>query len=145
MARRSRIIRTIWTVCLLLAAGNHASILIRHGLLWDYGKVGWASALYWSSLTLIDPIVAALLFIRPRLGIGATVVLIATNVAHNLAVAARYSSGGDLLTRIWSSPILLSQIGFLVFVLLTARAAWLGAARGSIGPEPIRRALSEAA
>jgi hypothetical protein len=133
----------IWAACLLLATCNHALILIRHGLFWDHGGVGWASALYWSSLTLIDPIVAALLFVRPRLGIGLTAVLIATNVAHNLAIAAQHAPEGTLLARIASTPVLLSQIGFLVLVLLTARAAWRGAERASARAKSIRRAPSE--
>lgn len=114
--RHSRIIRCIWAACLLLAGLNHARILLQHGLLWDYGGVGWASAAYWSSLTILDPLAAALLFARPRWGIVAAAILIATNVAHNLAI-----------TRAAFSPQLLSQIAFLLFVAATARTAWRGA------------------
>lgn len=129
MARRSRNIRAVWAACLLLAGANHARILLQHGVFWDYGGVGSASAAYWSSLTLADPIVAALLFTRPRVGIGATILLIATNVLHNLTVTARSAPPGEVVTQVSSSPVLLSQIGFLLFVTITARAAWQGTAR----------------
>jgi hypothetical protein len=125
--RRSRIIRAVWAACLVLAGLNHARILVQHGLLWDYGGVGWASAAYWSSLTILDPLAAILLFARPRIGIAAAAILITTNVAHNLAITARYTPVGEFLGRAASSPQLLSQIAFLLFVAATARAAWRGA------------------
>jgi hypothetical protein len=75
---------------------------------------------------LIDPVVAALLFIRPTVGIVPTVVLIVTNVTHNLAVTAHFAPAGEFLTRA-SHPITLSQIGFMLFVVTTARTAWRGA------------------
>ena len=124
--RRSLIVRSIWAACLLIGGLNHARILLQHGLFWDYGGVAPASAVYWSSLTILDPAVAALLFARPKLGIAGTVLLIGTNVVHNLAVTARYVPEGELLARIASSPFLLSQIAFMLFVIATARTAWKG-------------------
>jgi hypothetical protein len=124
--RGSIVVRSIWAACLLVAGLNHARLLVEHGLSWDYGGLNPISAAYQSSLTFIDPLVAALLFIRPRVGIVATVVLIVTNVAHNLAVAAHSAPAGEFLTRA-SHPITLSQIGFMLFVLGTVRIAWAGA------------------
>lgn len=116
----------------MVATANHARILFEHGLFWDYHGVGWASAAYWSSLTLLDPIVAALLFARPRPGIAATIVLIATNVIHNLSVAALEAPDGEWLARAMH-PTILSQLGFLLFVTATARTAWKGAGGGTQG------------
>jgi len=107
----------------MLAALNHARILIVHGMFWDYGGVGRGSALYWSGLTLVDPVVAVLLLVRPRIGVPAAAVLIATNVVHNLSVTARFTPEGEVLGRVVTSPVLLSQIGFLLFVALTYRLA----------------------
>lgn len=121
--RHGRTIRRIWAACLVLAALNHALILIRHGLFWDYGGVGPGSAAYWSSLTVVDPLVAWLLLARPRVGVPATAVLIATNVAHNLAVTLRYALDDGFATRVLTSPVLLSQIGFLLFVAATYHLA----------------------
>jgi hypothetical protein len=124
--RRSIIVRSIWAACLLIGGLNHARILLQHGLFWDYGGVATASAVYWSSLTILDPAVAALLFARPKLGIAGTVLLIVTNVIHNLAVTAHHVPEGKLLARIGSSPFLIIQIAFMLFVLATARTAWKG-------------------
>jgi hypothetical protein len=100
--------------------------LVQHGLFWDYGGLNPVSAAYLSGLTLLDPLVAALLFVKPRVGIVATVVLIVTNVIHNLGTTAYYAPAGDFLTRA-SHPVLLAQIGFMLFVLVTAPVAWRGA------------------
>lgn len=128
MQRGSLIVRSIWAACLLIAGLNHARTLLLHGLFWDYGGVAAASAVYWSSLTIVDPIAAALLFVRPKVGILSTILLIVTNVIHNLSVTAQYVPEGAFLTRAASDPFLISQIGFMVFVAATARIAWKGAA-----------------
>lgn len=126
MARPGSSIRRLWAICLLLAGLNHARILLEHGLFWDYHGSGRASAAYWSSLTLIDPLVAIFVLVRPAIGVPATVVLIATNVLHNLAVVARDIPGAAFLRVVASSPAMLCQIGFLIFVLATWRTAWRG-------------------
>ncbi|MEH6756460.1 MAG: hypothetical protein V7676_02985 [Parasphingorhabdus sp.] len=123
MERRDRIIRSIWAACLFLAGINHARILLQHGLFWDYHGASLASAVYWSSLTVIDPLVAVLLFVRPKIGVPATVAVITTNVAHNLALTALNMRDGTLLRYVISSPQLMSQIGFLLFVIATQRMA----------------------
>jgi hypothetical protein len=136
MRRASLVVRSLWAACLLVAGANHVRILLRHGLFWDYGGVGWASAAYWSSLTFLDPLAAALLFVRPRAGIIATVALIVTDVVHNLALTAHYAPEGEFLTRA-ANPFLLSQLGFLLFVGATARMAWKGSDGGH--KQPCRR------
>ncbi len=126
MERRSLLIRSIWAACLLIAAANHARILLRHGLFWHYGDVPWPSAVYWTSLTFLDPLAVALLFLRPKLGILATATLIATNVTHNLALTAHYAPAGEFLNHA-ANPLMASQVAFLLFVAVTAHAAWKGA------------------
>ena len=133
MQRGSLIVRSIWAACLVLAGLNHARILLRHGLSWDYGGVGSASAAYWSSLTILDPLVAALLFVRPKAGIVATILLVTTNVVHNLALSRRRAPEGAFLAQVASNPLLASQIAFLLFVAATARIAWNDAATGRSG------------
>ena len=135
MTRRSLVIRSIWATCLLIGAANHARILLRHGLCWDYGGVSWASSFYWSSLTILDPLVAALLFLRPKIGIASTLVLIVSNVIHNLAVTSQRATASEIFSAVASSPSVLLQIGFMIFVVSTARIAWEGAVRTPI-PKP---------
>ena len=134
MERWSPIIRSIWAACLLFAGLNHARILFQHGLFWDYHGASLASAVYWSSLTIIDPLVAALLLIRPRIGVPATLAVITTNVVHNLALTATNTRDGAFLVYVFSSPQLMSQIGFLPFVIATWRIAWRDVRRVNILP-----------
>jgi hypothetical protein len=134
MERWSPIIRSIWAACLLFAGLNHARILFQHGLFWDYHGASLASAVYWSSLTIIDPLVAALLLIRPRIGVPATLAVITTNVVHNLALTATNTRDGAFLVYVFSSPQLMSQIGFLLFVIATWRIAWRDVRRVNILP-----------
>ena len=129
MKRGSIIIRGIWAACLLIAGLNHARLLVQHGLSWDYGELNSISAAYQTGLTFLDPLVAVFLFIRPRVGIVATIVLIVTNVFHNLATIAHFAPENEFLTRA-SHPITLSQVGFMLFVIATLRRTWLGAMRG---------------
>ena len=124
--RRSLIVRSIWAACLLVGGLNHALTLLRHGLFWDYGGVAWPSAAYWSSLTVLDPLAAVLLFLRPKVGIAVTILLIVTNVLHNLAFTALHAPEGEFWMRV-SHPFVVSQIGFMLLVAATARPAWKGA------------------
>lgn len=120
--RGSIVVRSLWAACLLIAGLNHARVLVQHGLFWNYGGLHPISAAYLTSLTLLDPIVAALIFIKPGAGIPATVILIVTNVIHNLATTAYFAPPGEFLMRA-SHPIILSQIAFMLFVIATARIA----------------------
>jgi len=132
----SLIIRSIWAACLLIGGVNHARILLQHGLFWDYGGIAWPSAAYWSSLTILDPLAAALLFARPKVGVLGTVVLIVTNVIHNLAITAQRAPEGEFLSAA-SNLFMISQIGFLLFVGATTRIAWKGL-EGRRRQHPIR-------
>ena len=125
MQRQSTIVRAIWAVCLMIGGLNHARILLQNGLFWDYGGAALSSAIYWSSLTIIDPTVAALLFVRPKLGICCTIVLIVTNVAHNLYVTALWAPTGEFIAHA-ANLFVLSQIAFMAFVLASTRMAWDG-------------------
>jgi hypothetical protein len=125
--RRSIVVPSIWAACLLGADLNHARLLVQHGLFWDYGGLNAISAAYMTDLTLLDPLVAVLLSVRPKVGTIATIILIVTNVIHNLATTAHFAPPGEFLTRA-SHPIILSQFVFMLFVIATARIAWSSAA-----------------
>ena len=118
-------LRLIYALCLLGATGNHVLILIRHGPLWNYGSAPAGSAIFWTSLTFIDPAAAILLFARPRVGIALTAAIILADVVHNLWFLKRYASGGVYAVMILGNPNLLCQIAFLLFVAGTMRLAWV--------------------
>jgi len=118
MLRASIVIRTLFAVCLLAATFNHARAILQHGVLWDYGygsKIALASRLYWAVLTILDPLAAVLLFVKPRAGIWLTVAIIVSDVIHN----TYYVAANDQ----WLAPFYLAQVGFLVIVLGLAPVA----------------------
>src|ERR1700761_6397021 len=118
MLRASIVIRTFFAVCLLVATFNHACAILQHGVLWDYGygsRIALTSRLYWAVLTILDPLAAVLLFVKPRAGIWLTVAIIVSDVIHN----TYYVAANDQ----WLAPFYLAQVGFLVIVLGLAPVA----------------------
>jgi hypothetical protein len=99
-----------------------------HG--WMPSYLPWGTAVYWSSLTVLDPTAAALLFVRPRTGVVLTAMIIVSDVIHNLWFMASHPHGGSFEADMMSSPFMISQIAFLVFVAATARLAWRSSASG---------------
>ena len=119
MTRTSLVIRLVFAICLLAASVNHVIAVVQHGVLWDYGfgsRAPLASRIYWSALTLLDPLAIALLFVRPRTGIVLTALIIVSDVVHNTYYVA--------MADLWTAPFYLSQVVFLVFVLAVAPLAW---------------------
>lgn len=118
MLRASVLIRTLFAVCLLAATFNHARAILQHGVLWDYGygdRIAMFSRLYWAALTILDPLAAVLLFVKPRAGVLLTIAIIVSDVIHNTYYVA--------LSDQWLAPFYLAQVGFLVFVLGLAPVA----------------------
>lgn len=74
MQRREAWIRVVYALCLAGATINHVRAVLTYG--WLRHDVGMATAVYWSSLTLLDPFAALLLFIHPRVGVALTVAII---------------------------------------------------------------------
>lgn len=120
MARLQRdiglILRCIYALCLLGATYNHATIVLAHGLFWDYGGAPWFTCTYWTLLTFLDPLAAVLLFARPRAGLALTVAIITSDVIHNAWISWHYQVG--------LNAMFLSQVAFLLFVWVTVGAAW---------------------
>lgn len=121
LVERGGVLRAIYAVCLLAGMSTHAAILWQHGLLWDYGGVPQLTRVYWTSLTLLDPLAVLLLFVSPRIGLIATLSIISTDVAHNLWFFERY--------HVPFNWVLAAQCVFLVFVAITFPSAWRASAR----------------
>ncbi|WP_205965246.1 hypothetical protein [Paraburkholderia flava] len=65
-------IRTLFALCLPGATFNHLAAIVQHGLLWDYGygtAISLFSKVCWDALTVLNPLAAALLFLKPRAGV----------------------------------------------------------------------------
>lgn len=126
---RSLAIRLIYAACLIVATGNHALVLIRHGLLWNYGGVPAASAVFWTSLTLLDPIAALLLLVRPNAGVRITAVIIVSDVIHNFWTKVHYAPLDAHIATLLGDPFLLCQIAFMILVITTMHHARVNSAR----------------
>ena len=101
--------------CLMVGAASHLSLLLRHGWDWNYGGEPIGTVMFWSSLTLLDPVAAVLLVARPRIGLLCTLAIMVADVAHNWVVVGM-RTGADYR--------LIDQTAFLLVVLATIRFAW---------------------
>lgn len=119
MNRVSLVIRVLFALCLGVATLNHLRSDFAHGLLWDYGygADAWlGSRIFWGALTFLDPLAVVLLFVRPNAGIALAAAIILVDVLHNGFYVA--------LRQQWLEPFYLSQVGFLVAVVVLAPLAW---------------------
>jgi len=122
-------LRLVYALCLLAATCNHALILLRHGLFWNDSSAPVGSSIFWTSLTLLDPIAAILLFVRPNAGVTLTAAIILADVAHNWWFLKRFAAGGAYAASIFGNPNLICQIAFLLFVGGTMRWAGISSPR----------------
>jgi|GEM_PF-401126 len=133
MHRISIAIRTLFALCLLGATFNHLAAIVQHGLLWDYGygtAISPFSKVYWDTLTILDPLAAVLLFLKPRAGVRLTVLIIASDVLHNTYYVAIHDQ--------WSAPFYLAQAGFLVVVLCLSPLAMRGLSPRNVDVADVR-------
>jgi hypothetical protein len=82
------------------------------------------TVVFWSSLTVVDALVAGLLLVRPRAGVLCLILLMLSDVAHNTWFVWVHGGAG------W---MVLDQWVFLIFVLVTARMVGEGIAGGAAG------------
>lgn len=122
MQRRDSWIRLVYALCLAGATINHVRAVLTYG--WLRHDVPLATAVYWSSLTVLDPVAALLLFIRPRVGVALTVAIILSDAAHNLWFRATHPLSASFIEDVTSSFFMMSQVAFLMFVAFTAPMAW---------------------
>jgi len=111
-----RIIILIYILAFAGACYNHTADLARHGLFPYNSLFGVPQALniYWTSLTILDPLAILLLFFRPRAGCLLYLLIMLTDVPINIYADMVY----------WKQPLpespgLLMQIAFLLFLLLS--------------------------
>jgi hypothetical protein len=93
---------------------------------WRLAGMPSFSAVYFYSLLLIDPIVSALLLLRPKIGIVLAGLIVATNVAHNTWLIRHMNASPD--SMYWLT------IAFLAFYSLTL-PVWRGLHRESLSSE----------
>jgi hypothetical protein len=122
MKRPERWIRIAYALCLGVATINHVRVVLAYG--WLPQQLPLPTAVYWSSLSFLDPFAALMLFVRPRIGVALTVAIIVSDVAHNVWFMAAHPVSGSFNQDLTDSGAALSQIAFLLFVTATAPIAW---------------------
>jgi hypothetical protein len=119
--KRSFVLRAMYATCLAYATAPHLSYELRYGLfLGGLEPLGYPLPvrLYWAVLTLLDPLAAVLLFVRPRVGLVLCVAIIVTDVLNNSWVFYHFPTRSSLNLGL--------EVAFLLFVLTTVRYAWEG-------------------
>ena len=103
------------------ATYNHVMDLVHEGL-FPYTNM-WGTPdvfnLFWTSLTILDPLAIALLITNIRAGYVLALCIMLTDVPINLYANVNYWS-----LDIHKNYFLLMQIAFLVFLLSTTRRIW---------------------
>ncbi len=123
---RNKWLDSVMLVIFILAfAGatyNHMMDLISGGLFPYTKKWGTPESfnIYWTSLTILDPLAIAALLINIRVGYIVAIIIMLTDVPINLYANLNY----------WPFPIyenysLLMQTAFLMFLLATVRRVWV--------------------
>jgi hypothetical protein len=70
---------------------------------------------FWTSLTVLDPLVAILLFLKTKHAAIMLVILMVSDVANNTWVILKYAGEGWMVASQWI---------FLAFVLITIGFVW---------------------
>lgn len=111
-------IRLLFAACLLIGTANHLYSGLHFGWFWDYGygDAPLGSRLFWAALTVLDPVVAVLLLVRPRTGIACAAILILIDVLHNSVYVAAHHQ--------WLETFYLGQVGFLLLIAVLGPFAW---------------------
>jgi len=97
-----------------IRAKNHIEDIIQDGLP-GYQYFPFPVNLYWTLLTVLDPLAIILLFFLPFWGMIPSVWIMATDIAVNLSVAWYY----DWPTGVFADGRLGLQIAFGLFVFFT--------------------------
>ena len=100
-------------------ATNHILDIQRDGLL-GYDYVPLAINIYWTTLTVLDPLAIILLLFYPFAGMALSVLIMITDLAVNISVTLK----DYFQTGVFSDGRLLLQIAFGLFVFFTVPLAW---------------------
>ena len=125
-----RVVLAIYSVCFLVGTYTHAAGLIQRGFL--SFPVPVAVGVFWDSLTLLDPLAAGLVWLRPRLGVPLAVAIMVVDISVNTHV---YLAGYFKPPVAGLVPLsLLEQALFGLFVFVTALGVYRQLARPRVLP-----------
>jgi hypothetical protein len=116
--RAVKILFAVYALCFLFATYNHV-IDLRHGGFLPYPYAPLPFNIYWTSLTLLDPLAALLLFLLPYHGMVLAVLIMVSDIAVNL-----YATYILFPSTIMPDTPLLSQIAFGLLLFVTVPIVW---------------------
>ena len=121
-SKELKLIRVIFAIYIFgfsYGTTNHIIDIHRDGLL-GYDYVPLPINIYWTLLTILDPLAIILLLFSPFLGMVLSVFIMATDLAVNISVTLYFY----LQTSNFSDGRLFLQIAFGLFVFVTVPFAW---------------------
>ena len=125
MPRLARSLQLLLVAGLAVGTATHVENIARAGLI-PRPELPLACNLFWSSLVLLDPLAAAILLWRPRVGVICLLALIGADLLVNV-------------TTLGLTPPVLVQVGYALLVLIALPILRRATAPGS------RRAVADRA
>ena len=126
LSKPVRITLIVQVIGMLMGTLTHCAWIVNNGFLSQHYNAPLLSSIFWDSLTFLDPLAAFLLILRPKSGLILTACIICIDVVHNNIFYSQelYFSSIDLKSWITTYWMILGQIIFLLFVLLTLKRNW---------------------
>jgi len=113
-----KVLFAVYALCFLWGTKNHV-VDLWHGGFLPYTYAPLAFNIYWTSLTLLDPLAVFLLFVLPYHGMVLAVAIMVSDIAVNL-----YAAYVLFPATMMPDTTLLSQIAFGIFLFVTVPMAW---------------------
>jgi hypothetical protein len=121
LPKKTKTILIIQSIAMLMGASTHLSWVFQNGFLSEKYNAPFINMLFWDSLTFLDPLAALLLFIRPKIGLVLTLIIILTDVIHNNLFYFEELYTQDIVISDWIVKywMILGQWFFAIFALAT--------------------------
>jgi len=106
---------------MLIGTTTHLLWITNHGFFSAEYNAGVLSMLFWDTLTILDPIAAVLLILRPKAGIWMTGIIIVADVLHNGSICFNVLLSSDVTVISWATNnwMFWMQLFFGLFVIAT--------------------------
>jgi hypothetical protein len=108
----------VYALCFLWGTKNHV-VDLWHGGFLPYSYAPLPFNLYWTTLTVLDPLAVLLLFVLPYHGMVLAVAIMGSDIAVNLYANYVLLHGNSV-----PDATLVSQIVFGLFLFVTVPIAW---------------------
>jgi hypothetical protein len=113
-----KVLFAVYALCFLWGTKNHI-VDLRHGGFLPYTYAPLPFNIYWTALTVLDPLTVLLFFVRPYAGMVLAVSIMGSDIAVNLYAHYVLFHKSTVL-----DATLLSQIAFALFLFATVPMAW---------------------